>query len=108
MLVSAPNSGLCWGSWGARAVHISKQPENGNESVELLLRVPRFPGRTLGERIRRSRLELGLYQAQLARRAGLDEMTLVNWEKDRTVPRERKLARLARALGLEPIELVDK
>jgi len=58
--------------------------------VELLLRVPRFPGRTLGERIRRFRLEHGLYQAQLAERIGVDEMTIVNWEKDRTAPWDQR------------------
>jgi len=73
--------------------------------VELLCRVPRFPGRTLGERIRRFRLEQGLYQAQLATRIGVDEMTIVNWEKDRTVPRGERLRRLAKALGVKPPEI---
>jgi transcriptional regulator with XRE-family HTH domain len=50
-------------------------------------------------------LEHGLYQAQLATRVGVDEMTIVNWEKDRTVPQKRRLARLAGALGVEPTEL---
>ncbi len=77
------------------------QTEKAGEVVEWLLRVPRFPGRTLGERLRRLRSEQGLYQAQLATRAGVDEMTIVNWEKDRTVPRGKRLACLARALGAE-------
>lgn len=70
--------------------------------------MPRFPGRTLGERIRRVRLERGLYQAQLAKRAGVDEMTIVNWEKDRTVPQGRRLVRLAGALRVEPVELIPE
>ena len=73
--------------------------------MELFLCVPRFPGRTLGERIRRFRLEQGLYQAQLAKRIGVDEMTIVNWEKDRTVPQGARLVRLAGALGVEIREL---
>ena len=67
---------------------------------------PRFPGRTLGERIRRFRLEQGLYQVQLAKRIGVDEMTIVNWEKDRTAPRGTRLVRLAGALGVAAGELI--
>jgi len=50
-------------------------------------------------------LEQGLYQAQLAKRIGVDEMTIVNWEKDRTVPQGSRLARLAEALNVEAVEL---
>ena len=73
--------------------------------MELLLRVPRYPAQTLGERIRRFRLEQGLYQAQLAAIAGVDEMTIVNWEKDRTIPRGDRISRLAQALGVNPEEI---
>jgi transcriptional regulator with XRE-family HTH domain len=69
------------------------------------LRVPRIPAQTLGERIRRFRLEQGLYQAQLAKLTGLHEMTIVSWEKDRTVPRGEHLGRLAEALGVESEEI---
>ncbi len=89
----------------ARAVQNSTQTKNGGDPVELFLCLPRFPGRTLGERIRRFRLEQGLYQAQLAKRVGVDEMTIVNWEKDRSAPRGSRLARLAEALGVEIEEL---
>jgi DNA-binding XRE family transcriptional regulator len=85
----------------ARASGINKQPENGEGLVEVLLRGPRFPAQTLGERIRRFRLEQGLYQVQLAELARVDEMTIVNWEKGRTVPQGERLARLATALGIE-------
>jgi len=67
--------------------------------------VPRYPAQTLGERIRRFRLEQGLYQAQLAAIAGVDEMTIVNWEKDRTIPRGDRISRLAQALGVNPEEI---
>ena len=74
--------------------------------MEVLLRVPRFPAQTLGERVRRFRLEQGLYQVQLAELARVDEMTIVNWEKGRTVPRGERLARLATALGIEAGALI--
>ncbi len=57
-------------------------------------------------RIRRFRLVQGLFQARLAHLAGVDEMTIVNWEKDRTVPRGERLNRLAKALGVDVGELV--
>ena len=50
-------------------------------------------------------MEQGLYQRQLAQRVGVDEMTIVNWEKDRTVPNGMRLERLAGALGVEIGEL---
>lgn len=78
----------------ARAVQHSTQTKNGGDPVDLFLCVQRFPGRTLGERIRRCRLEHWLYQTQLAKRIGVDEMTIVGWEKGRTVPREERLRRL--------------
>ena len=68
--------------------------------------VPRFPGRTLGERIRRLRLEHGLYQAERAKRFGADEMAIVNWEKDRSAPRGKQLARPAETLGVESVPLL--
>jgi hypothetical protein len=40
----------------------------------------------LGEQIQRLRLQQGLYLAQLAEWVGVDEMTIINWEKDRTMP----------------------
>jgi transcriptional regulator with XRE-family HTH domain len=50
-------------------------------------------------------LEQGLYQAQLAKHICVDEMTIVNWEKDRTVPQGKRLVRLAGALNVELIAL---
>jgi uncharacterized damage-inducible protein DinB len=41
---------------------------------------------TLAERIRKWRLERGLFQVDLAKRVGVSEMTIVNWEKGRTNP----------------------
>jgi transcriptional regulator with XRE-family HTH domain len=50
-------------------------------------------------------MEQGLYQTQLAGFAGVDEMTIVNWEKDRTVPKGERLNRLAKVFGIEVREL---
>jgi DNA-binding transcriptional regulator YiaG len=45
-----------------------------------------YPDQTLGERIRKWRLEKGLFQVDLAKRVGVSEMTIVNWEKGRMKP----------------------
>jgi len=45
-------------------------------------------------------LEKGLFQKQLARLIGVDEMTIINWEKDRTKPRGREFSKLIKFLGV--------
>ena len=47
----------------------------------ITLRVSFYPDRTVGERIRKWRLEQGLFQVDLAKRIGVSEMTIVSWEK---------------------------
>jgi DNA-binding transcriptional regulator YiaG len=74
-------------------------------SVELLLTIPRLPTRTLGERIKCLRHKRGLHQKDLARLAGVDEMTIVRWEKDRSAPKGPRLTRLLRALDAQADEL---
>lgn len=57
---------------------------------------PRNPS-TLGEHIRKFRKDKGLFQADLARMLGVNEMTIVNWEIRGMVPRVRAVReRLAR------------
>jgi len=50
------------------------------------LRLSLYRDRTLGERIRKWRLERALFQRDLAKIIGVDEMTIVNWEKGGTKP----------------------
>jgi DNA-binding XRE family transcriptional regulator len=52
----------------------------------ITLRISLFPAQSLGERIKKWRLEQGLFQEELATMIGIDEMTTVNWEKERTKP----------------------
>jgi len=61
--------------------------------------MPLHPDQTLGERIRKWRLEEGLFQRDLAKIIGVDEMTIVNWEKGRTKPIKQNLERLEKILG---------
>jgi DNA-binding XRE family transcriptional regulator len=67
----------------------------------ITLRVSLYPNRTLGERIKKWRLEYGLFQKDLAKMIGVNEMTIVNWEKGRTKPTRKNLKRLRAILGFE-------
>jgi transcriptional regulator with XRE-family HTH domain len=60
------------------------------------------PDRTLGERIKKWRLEQGLIQKDLAKLIGVDEMTIVNWEKGRTKPIKQNIEKLEKILGNLP------
>ena len=43
-----------------------------------------------------------MFQVDLAKRIGVSEMTIVNWEKGRTKPTEKNLGRIKRVFGFEP------
>lgn len=58
---------------------------------------------TIGDHIKRRRLELGLYQGQVARVLGVDESTVTNWEKNRTSPTLRYLPKLVQFLDYDPL-----
>jgi DNA-binding XRE family transcriptional regulator len=45
--------------------------------------------KTLGDQLRKRRLELGLLQREVADRLGVDETTVYNWERNRTAPASR-------------------
>lgn len=57
---------------------------------------PGYPAapRTLGERLRRRRMDLGMSKAELARGLGVDPWTVLNWEKSRTQPAAKHLSRI--------------
>ncbi len=57
---------------------------------------------TLGQHLKKRRMELGLLQNEVAERLGLDECTIGNWEKDRTYPAVRYHPRIIGYLGYEP------
>jgi DNA-binding XRE family transcriptional regulator len=57
-------------------------------------RISRYPDRTLGERLKKCRLERGLFQVDLAKRVGVSEMTIVNWKTGKTKPRKKNLEKL--------------
>ena len=56
---------------------------------------------TLGDHIKKRRLELGLYQAEVAEILEVTEPTVTNWEKNRTNPTLRTLPKIIGFLGNE-------
>jgi len=66
------------------------------------LRMSLHPDQTLGDRIKKWRLEQGLFQRDLAKIIGVDEMTIVNWEKGRTKPIKQNSEKLEKILGNLP------
>jgi DNA-binding XRE family transcriptional regulator len=64
-------------------------------------KIPQNP-KTLGEHIKKRRLELGLFQAQMAGIIGVDESTVTNWEKENTKPMLWAIPRIIEFLGYEP------
>lgn len=61
---------------------------------------------TIGERIRKRRLELGLTQRQLALGISDREQYISDWERGRRIPGLRNATKLAAALGISLDELV--
>jgi DNA-binding XRE family transcriptional regulator len=60
-----------------------------------------FEPPTLGEHIRKRRLELRLTQKQAAGRAGVNPWTVLNWEKGHTEPRIVSMPDIIRFSGYD-------
>jgi DNA-binding XRE family transcriptional regulator len=72
-----------------------------NQTIGNYLRLPLYPDETLGERTRKWRLERGLFPRNLAKKIGVSEMTIVNWEKGKTKPVKKNLERIGLILRFE-------
>jgi transcriptional regulator with XRE-family HTH domain len=58
---------------------------------------------TVGDHIRRRRLELNLVQRELAERIGVEVDTILNWEHNRSTPTLRHLPKVIAFLGYNPL-----
>ena len=63
--------------------------------------IPTEP-RTVGEHLKRRRLELHLFQSELAMMFGVDEASIRNWEKSTYQPAERLMTGIVKWLGYDP------
>ena len=61
-----------------------------------------LPVNTLGERIRKTRLEKGLFQEDLAKLLNVTETTIINWEKERIIPKQANEQKVSHFLMLTP------
>ena len=64
---------------------------------------PEYPENpnTLGEAIRKARLDKGLMIKELAELVGADEMTIINWELRNRSPKEKFHRSLKRVLDID-------
>ena len=91
------------------AVHFLRKTgfENGiyllSFSLSPKIFYPEYPEnpRTLGESIRKARIDQGLMIRELARLVGADEMTIINWERRDRRPKDKFHKPLKRVLGIE-------
>ncbi len=68
-------------------------------ALKLTFRIARYPDKTLGQKIKKLRLERGLKQVELGQFLGVSEDTLRNWEKGRTVHGMMLLRRIEAIFG---------
>ena len=71
----------------------AKKPLSGAYPKEL---------RTLGDHLRKRRLDLALFQKDVAKRLGANEASVWNWEKNRSSPALRFVPRIIEFLGYTP------
>ena len=63
---------------------------------------------TLGTKILNRRLELGLFQKDIAELFGVSEDTITNWENERSIPQVQYYPKLIEYLGYFPFEVDTK
>ena len=57
---------------------------------------------TIGDHIKKARLDRGLTQKQLAAQIGVDPFTILNWETGATNPKLRCMPAITQFLGYQP------
>ncbi len=61
-----------------------------------------FEPKTLGEHVRKKRLEMGLMQDEVAAQIGVNPWSILNWEKGKTEPFIASIPAIIRFLGYDP------
>ena len=60
--------------------------------------------KTIGDHLRKRRLDLKLYQKDVAKLLGVDTNSVTNWEKNRTCPRMYLLPKIIEFPGYDPLQ----
>ena len=63
--------------------------------------------KTLGDHIRKRRLDLGLLQKQVAKQIGVDQTTIWNWESNESIPQVQFIPAIIKFLGYNPLPSPD-
>ena len=58
---------------------------------------------TIGDHLRKKRLDMGIFQKEVAIAIGVDTLTVCNWENNLTNPRLKFLPKVIEFLGYNPI-----
>jgi transcriptional regulator with XRE-family HTH domain len=71
---------------------------------------PAYPNslKTLGDHLRKRRLDLSLRQKDVSEKLGVAEATVWYWEKNLTSPSLRYIPKIIKFLGYEPYDTMDK
>ena len=62
---------------------------------------------TLGDHIRARRIDLGLFQSEVAAQIGVHPLTITNWEGNATQPPVQYIPTIIRFLGYDPLPPAD-
>ena len=62
----------------------------------------------IGDELRLWRMRRAMTQGKLAEKAGVGINTIVRIERNQTEPRPPTIGKLARTLGIDPAQLVDR
>lgn len=60
--------------------------------------------KTIGERVKKKRMDMGLFQKDVARIIGVSTDTVTYWEKGRVKPSKKNLPRIKQFLRIKEIE----
>ncbi len=71
------------------------------------LRPPTIEPKTLGEHIRRRRIEAGLLQREVAEQLQVRVTAIVAWENGRQIPEDHRIPVIIRFLGYDPLPPAD-
>jgi transcriptional regulator with XRE-family HTH domain len=68
---------------------------------------PAYPNslKTLGDHLRKKRIDLKLLQKEVAQKLGVDEASVHNWERGHTTPSLSFMPRIIKFLGYVPFEI---
>jgi DNA-binding XRE family transcriptional regulator len=80
----------------ARAVSIYKT----DDYAKITFSVSKYPTKTLGQFLKKLRLEKGLEQRELVKKLRVNKNCVYEWEKDRHRPSAKNMERLARFFGM--------